>query len=120
MNRAKLYRIALGCAVLGTSAATGLLQAANIPLDAAQYFVQLDGSGPGSGPGHYSDATSVANLDIQPDPSVFVSTNGGSSIIELTYFFEVNYPLSDLPVQVVIEAPQHLFAIDAPLSQASS
>lgn len=116
MNRSGLYGIGLLCLAL---APMGILRAAGITLDPADYYVQLDGSGPGSGPGQYSDGTSVAKLYTQPDPSVFVSTNGGSSLIELTYFFDVGYSLSDLPVEVIINAPQYLFANDAPLSQPS-
>jgi hypothetical protein len=81
----------------------------NIILDPAVFDVQLEGKEVGAVPGQYSDGTSTANLDTQPDPSVFVSTKGGSSVITSIYYFNVNYFLSDLPVEVIINSPWHLF-----------
>jgi hypothetical protein len=43
--------------------------------DPAQYNAQFGSQVAGGVPGDYSDATSVANISTQPDPSAFVSTN---------------------------------------------
>ena len=118
MNCDGLYRIGLVCVVLAALGATGILRA-DIILDPAQYNAQFGGQDAGAAPGDYSDATSIADISTQPDPSAFVSTNGGSSVIQLSYYFDVNYSLTGLPVEVVINAPQYIFATAAPLSKAS-
>ena len=118
MNCDGLYRTGFLCVVLAASGATGILRA-DITLDPAQYSAQFGGQVAGAAPGDYSDATSVADISTQPDPSAFVSTNGGTSIIQLLYYFDVNYSLTGVPVEVVINAPQYLSASAAPLSQAS-
>jgi len=118
MNCEELYRIGQLCVVLAALGATGILRA-DITLDAAQYSAQFGSQVAGAVPGDYSDATSVANISTQPDPSAFVSTNGGTSIIQLLYYFDVNYSITGQPVEVLINAPQYISAIGAPLSKAS-
>jgi hypothetical protein len=119
MNCDRLYRIGFVCMVSAALGATGILRADSITLDPAQYNAQFGGQDAGDAPGDYSNRTSIANISTQPDPSAFVSTNGGSSVIQLTYYFDVNYSLTGVPVEVVINAPQYISAIGAPLSQAS-
>lgn len=99
-------------------AASGFLHASGIPLDPADYNIVLDGSG-ASGPGNYADGTSTAVLALSPDPSELVSTNGGSASIEMTYYFTVNAAVSDVPVDLIVSAPQYLFINDAPLAQSA-
>lgn len=111
-----LYRISV--CVLAALGATGSLRA-DITLDPAQYNAQFGGQIAGSAPGDYSNATSVADISTQPDPSAFVSTNGGSSVAQLIYYFDVNYSVTGLPVEVDINALQYMSASGAPLSQAS-
>jgi hypothetical protein len=118
MNRDGVDRIGRVCVVLAALGATGVLRA-DITLDPAQYTAQFGNQVAGTVPGDYSDATSDANISTQPDPSAFVSTNGGTSIIQLLYYFDVNYSITGQPVEVVINAPQYISATGAPLSQAS-
>ena len=118
MNCDGLYRIGLVCVVLAALGAPGIVRA-DITLDPAQYSAQLGSQVVGTSPGDYSDAKSVANISTQPDPSAFVSTNGGTSIIQLMYYFDVNYSITGQPVEVIINAPQYISATSAPLSQAS-
>ena len=118
MNCKGLYRFDFVCVVLAALGATGILRA-DITLDPAQYSAQIGGLVVGGAPGDYSKGTSIANISTQPDPSAFVSTNGGSSVIQLLYYFDVNYSITGQPVEVVINAAQYISATAAPLSKAS-
>jgi hypothetical protein len=118
MNCDALYRTGFVGVVLAALGATGILRA-DITLDPATYSAQFGGLDAGDVPGQYSNATSVADIFTQPDPSAFVSTNGGTSVIQLMYYFDVNYSITGQPVEVLINAPQYISAIGAPLSKAS-
>jgi len=118
MNCDGLYRIGLVYVVLAALGATGILRA-DITLDPSQYSAEIGGVVVGDGPGDYSKGTSIANISTQPDPSAFVRTNGGSSVVQLIYYFDVNYSVTGLPVEVLINGPQYMSASAAPLSQAS-
>jgi len=102
-----------------TLAASGFLRADAVTPFPSQSDIRLDGREISDGSGLFTDSLSSAQLVAEPDAAERVTTNGGTAIINFTYYFTVNYSLSDLPTELVVSAPQYLDINDAPLNSGA-
>jgi hypothetical protein len=69
---------------------------------AAEYTVTLNGGAPQTGgPGIFSSGGAMGEIQNAPAPLVFAHvTDQGTSIVQLQYFFRVNGPAAQVPIQI--------------------
>jgi hypothetical protein len=68
---------------------------------AAEYAVTLNGGAPQTGPGTFSSGGATGEIQNDPAPLVFAHvTDQGTSIVQLLYFFRVNGPAAQVPIQI--------------------